>query len=250
MDIDRIEQFRFETLDKPDERLVPPLRAFFRRLEVGHIYDEVILPTLQEGSSLITVAIRDRPWPPWGIGAQSISALVFFHPIGEGTAGLGNVFVAEEEQTSIGLMAAVYMEGINQLAQRGVERVHFVVREEAPFSSRVLAMAGFERTSHPFLTEYARYWLHDALLNDHTTALGLQDTSTIRLLADEIDSRDYERTALFLLTLNLSFMPYWKDRLRITEVIPNTGIARVAECAPPGGPPKIPGRPSDGIIRS
>ena len=235
----RIEQFRLETLDEPDDKLAPAMRSFFRRLGVGHIYPEVILPTLQDGSSLVTVAIHDRPWPPWGIGAQAVSALAFFHPVSDGHAGLSNVFVVEEEQTSVGLIAAVYREALDQLARRGVERAHFVVRDEAALSMHVLGEAGFQRTSHPFLTEQARYWLYEAELGDHIAALGLQDSSPLELLADQFEGAAFDRVALFLMTLNLSFLPYWQDRLRAPEIIPNTGIAANAECLPPGGTPTI-----------
>src|SRR5215208_628223 len=234
---ERIELFRCETLDGPDEKLAPAIQAFFRRLGVAHVYDEAVLPTLQDSSSLVTVAVRDRPWPPWGIGAQAVSALAFFHPVSDGNAGLGNVFVADEEQTSVGLIAAVYKEALDQLARRRVDKVHFVVREEAALSIHVLGAAGFQRTSHPFLTEQSRYWLHETDIGAHITALGLQDSSPLELLADQFKGGAFDRIALFLITLNLSFLPYWQDRLRSPEIIPNTGIARVAECLPPGGPP-------------
>ena len=241
MTSNKIELFRLETLDEPDDKLAPAMRAFFRRLGVAHVYTEAVRPTLQDGSSLVTVAIRDRPWPPWGIGAQAVSALAFFHPIEDGHAGLGNVFAVDEEQTSIGLIAAVYKEALDQLARRGVEQVHFVAREEASLSMHVLNTAGFQRTSHPFLTEQARYWLYETELGDHVAALGLQDSSPLELLADQFKGAAFDRVALFLMTLNLSFLPYWQDRLQSPEIIPNTGIALNAACLPPGGTPTLQG---------
>jgi hypothetical protein len=115
--------------------------------------------------------------------------------------------------------------------------VHFVVREEAALSMHVLGTAGFQQTSHPFLTEQARYRLYETELEVHIAALGLQDSSPLELLADQFEGAAFDRIALFLITLNLSFLPYWQDRLRAPEIIPNTGIAELAECLPPGGAP-------------
>jgi hypothetical protein len=119
--------------------------------------------------------------------------------------------------------------------------VHFIVREEAALSMHVLSTAGFQRTSHPFLTEEARYWLYETELGVHIAALGLQDSSPLELLADQFKGAAFDRIALFLMTLSLSFMPYWQDRLRAPEIIPNTGIAVNAECLPPGGTPTLQG---------
>ena len=167
------------------------------------------------------MAIRDRPWPPFGPGAQTISALTVFHPVSEDTAGLGNVFLVDEELTSMGLMMAVYREGLDQLTERGIQLVHWVVRENAPLSTRVLLECGFAVTDLPYVTDGARYWIYEAPIESHLGALGFRDRTPLQLLAGDVDADRFDRAALYLTAINLSFLPYWADRVRDPEVIPN-----------------------------
>jgi hypothetical protein len=204
---------------------------------LAHVFDELISPGLEDGAGLAVMAVRDRPWPPWGIGAQSISALTFIHPIGEGRAGLANVLAVPEEEMSIGLLAAVYREGLNLLAERSTNRIHLVAREETFLAGRVLASTGFTKTSHQYITETARYYLHEADVNTHLAALGIADRTPLQLLGNDFTGSALEKVALFLLTLNASFTAFWKESARAPELIPNLAVARVAECLPPGGPP-------------
>jgi hypothetical protein len=167
-----------------------------------------------------------------------VSALCFVHPIGDGIAGVANVFAVPEEELSIGLQAAVYREALDQLAARSAHRIHLVTREDTFLAGHVLAGAGFKPTGHPYITEVAKYYLHEADLTAHLVALGIAGCTPLQLLAHEFPAAALEKTALFLFTLNLSFSAYWRETVRGPELIPNTALARVAECLPPGGPPE------------
>jgi len=233
----RTEQFRFVCLTEHDSKLAIPIQAFFRRIGLPRVFDELVSPGLEEGSGMAVMAMRDRPWPPWGIGAQSVSAFTFIYPIGEGRAGLSNVFALPEEELSIGLLAAVDREGLNVLAEHSTNRIHFVTRDGSHLSARVLAGAGFEETGIPYITNEARYCFHEAELSSHLAALGIADCTPLQLLGEEFPEAALDRIALYLLTLNASFGGYWRETVRAPEVIPNTAVARVAASAPPGGPP-------------
>jgi hypothetical protein len=159
--------------------------------------------------------------------------------VAEGAAGMAGVIAAAEEATEIGLLAAVYQALLDGLAERGVERVHYVVREGGRFGERLVGAAGFERTSNLILTEEARYWLHDAEIATHRRALGIDGRDRDELiLGGALDGEAFERTALFLLGTARALEPWWREQLRVAELIANTGPGRVAECLPPGGPPK------------
>ena len=69
------EATRIDLFEELSQTAVAALRSFFRRLGAPHLLDEVILPTLQEGDTRIFAAVRDRPWPPWGLGARHVSAV-------------------------------------------------------------------------------------------------------------------------------------------------------------------------------
>ena len=235
----RLEEFEVDCFDKQDAAFEVPVRAFLRRSGLGHVYDELLRPTMEEGSTLVALAQRQRPWPPWGVGARTVSAMAIATPVAERTAGLGGVIAADEEATEVGLLAAVYQALLDGLSERGVERVHYVVREGGRFGERLMGAAGFERSSNLILTEEARYWLHDAEIPSHRRALGIEGRDGDELITgDGLDAEAFERTALFLLGVSRALDPWWRESVRAAEVIANTGPGQVAEGLPPGGPPK------------
>lgn len=236
----RTEQFRFINLTENDPRAMLAVRAFFRRIGLSRVYDELVVPGLDEGSGMAVMAVRDRPWPPFGIGAHSVSALCFVYPIGEGRAGLANVFALPEEELSVGLLGAVYREALALLAERGVEHVHFVTREGAHLPAHVLSKVGFERTGIPYITDAARYTFFEAAISSHLAALGVNEMTPLQLVGDECSEAVLDRLSLFLLTVNAAFAAYWADTLSAPLLIPNTAVPRVSACNPPGGVPRKP----------
>lgn len=234
----RTDLFRLVTLTRPDDKLAPALRAFLRRAGLPHVFDELLWPALHEGNTLAVAALRDRPWPPWGLGAVSVSALTVCHPIHEARAGVGGVIAVPEEVASVGLLAAVHREAVAKLAERGVTALQHVVRAHTFLAVRVLAGAGFVDHKHPVVTDDAAYRLHEAPVAAHLAALGLADRTPLQLLAEEFAPAAFDRLALYLLAVGQQFALHWTDAVRAAEVIPHTALARVAECLPPGGPPK------------
>jgi hypothetical protein len=238
---DRLEEFELDCFEAVDAAFEVPVRAFLRRVGLGHHYDELLRPTMEEGSTLVALAVRRRPWPPWGVGARTVSAMAVATAVTDSTAGLAGMLAVPEEATSVGLLAAVHQTLLDGLAERGV-RPHLVVKEGSELGGRIAAAAGFEPTSNLILTEDARYWLHDADIAVHKEALGIEGRSADELIAGEAwEGRAFESTALFLLGVSRALEPWWREEVRAAEVIANTGPGRVAECLPPGGPPKLEG---------
>ena len=81
--------------------------------------------------------------------------------------------------------------------------------------------------------------MHDAEIARHRDAIGLSEQSVDGLLAGDGFARGtFDRVALFLLAVSTALAPWWREEVAAGEIIANTGPGRVAECLPPGGPPK------------
>ncbi|OEJ36538.1 hypothetical protein [Streptomyces agglomeratus] len=240
MTTNRLEEFEFDCVSAVDPSFEVPARAFLRRIGRSRLFDELIRPALDEGSALVAVAQRTRPWPPWGIGARTISAMEIAVPRAEGAAGLTSVLAVPEESTEIGLLSAVHATLLDGLADRGVERVHLTVREGAAFGEWLASGAGFARSDSLVLTEHSRYWLHDATISEHRRAIGLEEANVDDLLTGGALKGDaYTRAVVYLLGVAQALAPSWDEQLTAGEVIANTGPGMVARCLPPGGPPAL-----------
>lgn len=232
------EAFLFATLREHEAEFDVALRAFFRRQGLEHVLHEAIYPALSSGSGQLTIAVRRRPWPPWGYGALTVSAATLTHPIANGCAGLGNVFMAPEEASSYYLAVAVWAESLRRLAEAGVERVDVLALADTPVIGLLLEPLGFAATSHPVLTEQAVYWHHEVSLKDHLHATRLHGITPSDLVDGHPSRETVDRALQFILGINAVVNPWWLGQVLVPGVLPNSGPGRVAECLPPGGPPK------------
>jgi hypothetical protein len=229
------ELMRIESFEKIDSKLEAPLMAFFRRIGLSHIYWEFLLPVFKEEDTLGVVAVKDRAWPPWGVGAHTIHALTVACPATPEAAGLSNVFVLEEDIGNIGLIAAVYKEMLAALVGRGVKEVSYVVLEGSVFAARALTRLGFKRTEELFLTRDSRYNFYCAEPQAHLEAMRLHQASAPDLLAGNLDDETFSTVAQWLGATSWGSVPFWSERGGLPEVIPNTaGYLRAAQ---PGGVP-------------
>lgn len=235
---------RIDACDELDEYLAASLRTFFRHLGVPHLFDERIAPALSSGDSRLFAAVRDRPWPPWGVGARKVCALCHVQSIGEGLHGLGPVYVTDEDATNIGLVGALLKEVLEEVGSEEKAEVSYLVVEGSVMASRVLAASGFRQTDDVVLTDKARYFFHRAEAQQLLEQLGLAKVSVPELLAHEIDDHTFERTALFYGTLNLAGHPHPWDEFLVREIIAiEAGLfnASLPGGVPPTPPSKLPG---------
>jgi len=229
------EAVRIECFDSLRPANKVPLLAFFRRIGLSHVYWEVVDPGLEEGSALTCVAVRNRPWPPWGLGAQEIRALVH-GSISDAKAGLSNVFALDEDLTNIGLTSAIYKEALEELIRRNVTEVNYTVFEGSEFARRVLMSRGFAKTEDIFLTESARYDVYEADITELLERLGLADTSVSELLGYKTNEVIFEKNALFHTMMDLSTRPFWYSNSKISEILYHAR-GRVLEPEPSSVPP-------------
>jgi len=239
---DRNAATRIDLFDELSELAQAALRAFFRRMDAPHLFDEVVLPLLYEGDSQIFAAVRDRPWPPWGLGARYVSAVCQTHLVADTTYGLSPVYVAPEDLSNVGLIAALYKEAVEYLALsvKGAE-INYLVAEGSVLADHVLRKVGFERTDDVFLTEAARYLTYRMDAGELLRSLGLEAVATPDLLAHDVDPEILERNTLFHSTIYLGSHAEWTTTSALTasELV---RLVRGGHFSKPGGVPTGTGR--------
>jgi Rps23 Pro-64 3,4-dihydroxylase Tpa1-like proline 4-hydroxylase len=216
------------------------LRTFCRRLGAPHLMDEVFVPTLEDGDSSIFVAVRDRPWPPWGVGARTVTALCQVQTISDESYAVSPVYVTDEELTNVGLMAALFKEVLDSLTISPRAELNYLVADGAVLTARVLESLGFGRSEDVFLTEQARYHTWRTPVEKVISALELDKYATPDLLAHDVPTDTLLRQATFFHTIYLGSRAEWTDaRLSAAEIIQ---LVRGGHAGKPGGVPGGTGR--------
>lgn len=226
---------RIEAFDAVDHLAGADLRSFFRRMGAEHLHTEVLLPLLQDGDSQVFAAFRDRPWPPWGLGARQVSAVCQVQRVGERTFGISDVYVGDEDLTNVGLIAGVYKEVLERLlAAGGPVEVDYLVAEGGRLADRVLTEAGFARTEDVFVTEGARYFTYAADAAELLGNLGLDRVEAPDLLLHDVDDEVLRRNALLQATIRNGSRAEWSIGFAGSpaEILRLTGGAHFS---PPGG---------------
>lgn len=217
---------RVDNLFELDDTVAVALRSFFRTLGAPYLFEERVLPTLKVPDSSIFVAVRDRPWPPWGHGARRVIALTQVFPVSSSSFGLSPLYVTSEETSNIGLRAALYKETLEGLSKGSKAEVNYLVIEGSVIVDRVLRSTGFKRSDDVVQTEEGRYFFYRADSAVVLDKLGLGKISIPELLSHKVDGSILDRNALYQGVLD------WGRNL---EIIPID--AGGFEASLPGGPP-------------
>lgn len=225
---------RIDVFEELTPTAEPALREFFRRLGAPHYMDEVVIPTLHLGDASVFCAVRDRPWPPWGLRARTISAFCEVHETAPESWAVGPVVLAPEEHTNVGLAAALFHEVLETLAVSDTAEVCYLVAEGSVLIDHVLQDNGFRADDDVFLTEDARYFTYRANARELLERLGLAKSSTPDLLAHDFPEAVLARNALFHTSIAAASrfdLPF--DRV-INEII---HLPRGGHASKPGGVP-------------
>lgn len=209
------------------------LRQFFRNLRAEHYLEESLLPTLELGDARIFCTVRDRPWPPWGLGARTLSGVCEVHAVEPDSWAIGPMLVADDEATNVGLECALYKEVLQTLAASKTAEVCYLVIEGSRLADHTLRAQGFRRDEDVLLTEHARYFTYRALAGELLERLGLEKFSTPELLAHDFPPEYLLRSAAFYHTLRLA-----SHAQLIGSVVPEIiGLPRGSYAGKPGGVP-------------
>lgn len=230
---------RIDLFEELNGQTLAAVRSFTRRLGAPHLLEEVILPTLAEGDSQILVAVQDRPWPPWGLGARHIIALCQTHLVSDNSYAISPVYVTEEDLTNVGMISAVFKEALEQLAVNKGAEICYLVAEGSTLVDHVLTSNGFRKTDDVFVTFAGRYHTYRESAYAMLAKLGLDKVGTPDLLAHEMEPAALERNAFFHQTLFLGSKAEWATERTVSEII---SLVRGGHAGKPGGVPSGTGR--------
>ena len=231
---------------------VPPetrsaLAAFFRRNGYPHVFHEVLEPLLSGGAKLtLALATSDRPWPPKGIGSQTIDAVGIAMIGREGRGLLTPVLLDRSQATNVGIAGALTKQLLEALRDKKVSSVVYLVREDDRVLERALERAGFAKGDLLTATEFADYREHSATPAKALEALGLKDTRVSDVLSLRLDGQELDRLSGYVFVLGAGLSPYLADLARFAALLP--GLIDVIADSPPGGVPPGSGGPSAGQI--
>lgn len=203
----RNDAIHIDQVQELDSHGAVAVMAFFRRLGVPHLYPERVAPTLEAGDSSLFLAIRDRAWPPWGLEARTVGALCQTHAVSPTGVGVSPVYVADEDATNLGLVAAVYAGVLEELTRSERTEVNYLVVDGSSYAARVLRSFGFEPSEDLLVTDEHRYVFYRAQADELREQLGLDRVSVPELLAGEVDDATFERQALYFSTLQVTSQP-------------------------------------------
>lgn len=237
--LSRNESTRIDRFDELSHTTTAAVRSFCRRLGAPHLLDEVILPTLQDGDAQIFAAVRDRPWPPWGVGARHISALCDIQAVSDESYAISPVYVTDEDATNVGLSSAVYKEVLESIAISPNSEVNYLVAEGSILVHHIFQSHGFKKYEDVFLTEQTRYFTYRIGAHELLCRLGLDKIDTPDLLAHQISSNILETNAIFHQTIYLASKAEWTLPNSISEII---RLVRGGHAGKPGGVPSGTGR--------
>jgi 2OG-Fe(II) oxygenase superfamily len=236
----RNQSTRVDLFDELHDHEIAALRSFTRRLGVPDLLDEVILPTFRGGDSQIVAAVQDRPWPPWGLGARTITAVCQTEAVSDASYAVSPVYVTEPDLTNVGLITAVFKETLELLSANPRAEICYLVAEGSTLADRVMRSAGFKKSEDVFVTWNARYYTYRALAAEVLHTLGLEKLSTPDLLAHDQADRWLDRNALFHQTVYLGSRAEWTaDRTIAAEI---GRLVRGGHASKPGGVPSGTGR--------
>lgn len=231
---------RIDVFDELSAQALAAVRLFARRLGAPHLVDEVFLPTLADGDCQIVAAVRDRPWPPWGLGAREVVALCMTNAIAEGSYSVSPIYALASELTNVGMLSAVLKEALDQLSVQPHAEACYLAAEDSTLADHVLRHVGFECSEDVFVTSQARYNTYRAPVQKVLAALSLDKTSTPELLAHAIRTEALREQALFHQTIHAGSFAEWSSaEILRSELI---RLVRGGHASKPGGVPGGTGR--------
>ncbi len=244
---DRNDVVRVDVVENLDDQTSTSLRTFYRAIGASHLFEERIEPSLRQDSTRLFVAMRDRPWPPWGLGGRVVAAVCQVNEIGEALFGLGPVYVADDEVTNIGMIGATLKAVLEEVSRQEGSEVAYLVRDGSVLAPRVLERFGFTKTDDAVVTEAARYSFYRASAGDLADQLGLSQTSTSELLAHSIDSETFEALSWFYSSLYLGGHAELRTDLVPPEIAQT--LSGIFTASLPGGTPPPPPPPGSDRYR-
>ena len=230
------ESIRLWVTNKISPETRSALGAFCRRNGYPHLFFETLDPLLLANDLILALATTDRPWPPKGIGSQTLEAVGIAMIGGEGRGLLTPVLLDRRHSTNIGLAAGVTKQLLEALRDRKASEAAYLVREGDRALERVLEQAGFAKADLQAATEFAEYMQYAGAPEKVLQALGLQNARLGDVLALAFDGQELDRLSAYHFALAAGIAPYLVDSMRYAPLLPGL-IDLIAALPPTGVPP-------------
>jgi hypothetical protein len=211
------------------------LATFCRRNGFAYLYFEILEPMLSRTDLILALATTERPWPPKGIGSQTIEAVGIAMIGSEGRAYLTPVLTDLKHATNLGLASAVTKQLLETLRDRNASSAGYLVRQGDLALERALAQSGFGKSDLQVATEYAEYLEYSSTPQKILEALGLNGVRLGDVLALAFDGRELDRLNTYKFTLDAGLAPYLSDQIRYAPLL--LGLIDLIAASPPGGVP-------------
>lgn len=229
------ESIRLWTTSKVSAETRSALATFCRRNGFPHLFYEIIDPLLSGTDLIFAFAATDRPWPPKGVGSQTLDA-VGIAMIGSGGRGhITPVLLDRKHSTNLGLAAAVTKQLFESLRDQQASSVAYLVRQGDLVLERALEQVGFAKADLLTATEYAEYIEYSAAPEKALGALGLNSMRLGDVLALAMDGRELDRMITYHFALSAGIAPYLADSMRYAPLLP--GLIDLIAALPPSGVP-------------
>ena len=236
------ESIRFVVARELEIETRSALAAFCRRNGFAHIYTELIEPLLGRSHLVFSFAVLDRPWPPKGVGSQTIEAFAVAMIGHERRAQLTPVILDRKHATNIGLAGAVTRQLLAALQEAKVSSCGYVVRQGEPAIERALERASFTRSDLHVATEFAEYVEYATQPAKAIEALGLAGMRLGDLLAGKLKAGELDMLGAYHFTLGAALRSYLDDEIRYAALL--GGLIDLVSSLPPSGvPPGTAGPP-------
>jgi hypothetical protein len=216
------------------------IATFCRRNGFPQLYFEVLEPLLRGKDLILAHATTERPWPPKGIGSQTVEALGIAMIGSEGRAQLTPVLVDRKHATNLGLVAGITKQLLEFLRERKAASAGYLVRQGEHALERALEQAGFGKADLLAATEHAEYSEYCATPQKILEAFGLERARLGDVLALALDGRHVDRLSSYHFALSAGFAPYLLDAMEFAALLPGL-LDFVATLPPTGVPPGTPG---------
>ncbi|WP_148071406.1 hypothetical protein [Streptomyces sp. I6] len=196
------------------------LATFCRRNRFPYLYFEVLEPLLSHTDLVLALATSERPWPPKGIGSQTVEAVGIAMIGSEGRAHLTPVLTDRRHATNIGLVGAVTKQLLENLHDAKVPSAGYLIRQGDRALERALEQAGFAEADFQSSTDFAEYLEYSAAPEKVLDALSLGRLRLGDLLTLALDGRELDRLCAYHFALVAGLTAYLQDSIRYAALLP------------------------------
>lgn len=198
----------------------PELFALLRPLHLAHLVEELWAPLCAGKNTLTTVAVEERPWPPKGVGARRLRGFCTALVIDGHQAILTPQVLAADQQSNLGLAAALTQLLCAELAEQGIVTAGLWVNRASAVLSPLLRGVGFEAGEMRVVSDGCEFVLYSAPTDVLLDRLDIAQARLGDLLALKVTPATVSKLAFYHLGLQAGIAAYWAGQGALAEIYP------------------------------